>query len=102
MAKTAIGVMGRRSAMRLLVALASVPALLPLARLAHAAGESAGLWVCTNADCDPYVYDPAVGDPDNIADASHPIPPGTPFEDLPESWICPLCASPKSWFRAKG
>ena len=32
-----------------------------------------------------YVYDPAVGDPDNG------IAPGTPFEDLPEGWVCPLC-----------
>lgn len=32
-----------------------------------------------------YVYDPAKGDPDgNIA-------PGTPFEDLPADWECPLC-----------
>ena len=27
-----------------------------------------------------YVYDPAVGDPDNG------IAPGTPFEDLPDDW----------------
>lgn len=32
-----------------------------------------------------YVYDPAVGDPDNG------IEPGTAFEDLPEDWLCPLC-----------
>jgi rubredoxin len=32
-----------------------------------------------------YVYDPAVGDPDNN------IPPGTPFEKLPDTWVCPLC-----------
>jgi flavin reductase (DIM6/NTAB) family NADH-FMN oxidoreductase RutF/rubredoxin len=39
-----------------------------------------------------YVYEPAVGDPDNG------IPPGTAFEDLPESWTCPICAAPKSEF----
>lgn len=39
-----------------------------------------------------YVYDPAVGDPDAG------IAPGTPFEELPESWQCPLCAVPKSEF----
>ena len=32
-----------------------------------------------------YVYDPAVGDPDNG------IAPGTAFEDLPADWVCPLC-----------
>jgi rubredoxin len=32
-----------------------------------------------------YVYDPAEGDPDTG------IPPGTPFEDLPEDWSCPVC-----------
>lgn len=32
-----------------------------------------------------YVYDPTVGDPDNG------IQPGTAFENLPESWTCPLC-----------
>ena len=33
-----------------------------------------------------YEYDPAVGDPDNG------IEPGTPFEELPEDWVCPLCS----------
>ncbi len=32
-----------------------------------------------------YVYDPAAGDPDNS------VQPGTPFEELPENWVCPLC-----------
>lgn len=39
-----------------------------------------------------YVYDPAVGDPDNG------IAPGTKFEDIPEDWVCPLCGLPKSEF----
>jgi rubredoxin len=39
-----------------------------------------------------YVYDPAVGDPDNGIAA------GTAFEDLPEDWVCPLCAAPKEEF----
>ncbi|HEY3275330.1 MAG TPA: flavin reductase [Syntrophorhabdaceae bacterium] len=39
-----------------------------------------------------YVYDPAAGDPDNG------IAPGTAFEDLPDSWLCPLCGAPKSEF----
>ena len=39
-----------------------------------------------------YVYDPAVGDPDNG------IEPGTAFEDLPDDWVCPLCEVSKDMF----
>ena len=39
-----------------------------------------------------YIYDPAVGDPDNG------IEPGTAFEDLPEDWLCPLCGVGKVEF----
>ncbi len=39
-----------------------------------------------------YIYDPAVGDPDNG------VPPGTPFVELPESWVCPLCGAGKELF----
>lgn len=39
-----------------------------------------------------YVYDPAVGDPDNG------IAPGTAFEDLPADWVCPLCGVGKDEF----
>ncbi|MBL7129940.1 MAG: rubredoxin [Candidatus Omnitrophica bacterium] len=39
-----------------------------------------------------YVYDPAVGDPDNG------INPGTAFEALPESWVCPECGVGKDNF----
>jgi flavin reductase (DIM6/NTAB) family NADH-FMN oxidoreductase RutF/rubredoxin len=39
-----------------------------------------------------YEYDPAVGD------ESQGIPPGTPFSDLPEDWVCPICAAAKSEF----
>jgi rubredoxin len=60
------------------------------------AGHSLDKWVCRGADCDPYVYDPNGGDPDNIADPDRPIPPGVAFENFPESWICPLCGTPKS------
>ena len=56
-----------------------------------------GRWICTNRDCDPFIYDPALGDPDNI-NGEHPIPPGVAFEDLPDDWICPLCGEPKSTF----
>ena len=39
-----------------------------------------------------YVYDPAVGDPDNG------IPAGTPFEKLPDDWVCPECGVDKELF----
>ena len=39
-----------------------------------------------------YVYDPAVGDPDNG------IEQGTAFEDLPDDWVCPLCEVSKDMF----
>ena len=39
-----------------------------------------------------YIYDPEVGDPDNGVDS------GTPFEDLPDDWICPECGSQKEEF----
>ncbi len=38
-----------------------------------------------------YVYNQEKGDPNgNIA-------PGTPFEDIPEDWKCPLCNSAKDY-----
>jgi len=39
-----------------------------------------------------YVYDPEQGDPDSD------IAPGTPFEELPDDWECPVCGAPKSDF----
>ncbi|HHW42350.1 MAG TPA: High molecular weight rubredoxin [Desulfotomaculum sp.] len=39
-----------------------------------------------------YVYDPAVGDPENG------VPPGTPFEKLPGDWVCPVCGAGKEEF----
>ncbi|MEG3619574.1 rubredoxin [Magnetovibrio sp. PR-2] len=54
-------------------------------------------FICTYNECDPYIYDPVLGDPDNVA-GDYPIPPGTPFADLPEGWLCPVCGSPVSYF----
>ncbi len=39
-----------------------------------------------------YVYDPEVGDPEGG------IPAGTPFEELPDDWECPMCGAPKEEF----
>ena len=32
-----------------------------------------------------YVYDPALGDPEDD------IGPDTPFDALPDDWVCPVC-----------
>ncbi len=39
-----------------------------------------------------WVYDPAVGDPDNG------IKPGTAFAALPDDWVCPVCGVGKAQF----
>jgi len=39
-----------------------------------------------------YVYDPELGDPDGG------IKPGTPFEEIPDDWVCPVCGAAKSEF----
>ena len=39
-----------------------------------------------------YIYNPENGDPDGD------IPPGTPFNKLPDSWVCPMCGAPKDMF----
>jgi len=46
-------------------------------------------WVCTICG---YVYDPDIGDPDGG------VEPGTLFENIPGSWVCPLCGASKSEF----
>jgi rubredoxin len=48
-----------------------------------------GKWVCTICQ---YVYDPAIGDPDNG------VSPGTPFDALPDNWVCPVCGVGKEMF----
>lgn len=39
-----------------------------------------------------YIYDPEKGDPDSG------IAPGTPFEQLPDDWVCPVCGASKDQF----
>lgn len=39
-----------------------------------------------------YVYDEAVGDPDNG------VAPSTKWEDVPADWVCPLCHVGKDMF----
>ncbi len=46
-------------------------------------------YVCTICG---YVYDPEQGDPDNG------VAPGTKWEDVPDSWECPVCGAGKEDF----
>ncbi|MCX5873990.1 MAG: rubredoxin [Deltaproteobacteria bacterium] len=46
-------------------------------------------YVC---DVCSYVYDPEAGDPENG------VQPGTAFEDIPDSWLCPICGEGKAAF----
>ncbi len=39
-----------------------------------------------------HIYDPAVGDPESGIEA------GTPFETLPDDWVCPECGAMKTDF----
>ena len=56
-----------------------------------AADQSAtdGKWICKVCSM---IYDPAEGDPDSG------IPAGTPFEAIPEDWVCPICGARKASF----
>jgi rubredoxin len=47
-------------------------------------------WLCEMCG---FIYDPEEGDPDSG------IAPGTPFEDIPDDWMCPICGAEKSDFR---
>ena len=51
--------------------------------------ETKQLWVCTSCG---FVYDPDEGDPDGG------IPPGTAFDEIPDSWFCPVCGARKADF----
>ncbi len=46
-------------------------------------------WQCTAC---AYVYDPESGDPENG------VAPGTPWEKVPEDWLCPVCGVGKELF----
>jgi flavin reductase (DIM6/NTAB) family NADH-FMN oxidoreductase RutF/rubredoxin len=53
------------------------------------AGTKMAKYQCTVCE---YVYDPELGDPDGG------IEPGTPFEKIPDDWVCPVCGAAKSEF----
>ena len=39
-----------------------------------------------------YIYDPQAGDPDSG------VQPGTAFEAIPDTWVCPICGVGKDKF----
>jgi len=47
-------------------------------------------YICTVCG---YIYDPEKGDPENG------IEPGTPFEKIPNDWVCPICGVGKDRFK---
>uniref|UniRef100_A0A0E0LTS0 Rubredoxin-like domain-containing protein n=1 Tax=Oryza punctata TaxID=4537 RepID=A0A0E0LTS0_ORYPU len=51
-----------------------------------------GVYECRSCG---YRYDQAAGDP------SYPVPPGLPFEQLPDDWRCPTCGAAQSFFESK-
>ncbi len=52
--------------------------------------EKPSKYMCTVCG---YTYDPEEGDPHSG------IPPGTPFEDIPDDWSCPVCGVSKDSFK---
>jgi flavorubredoxin/rubredoxin len=56
----------------------------------QARDEAAGKYVCPVCR---YIYDPAKGDP------AGGIPPGTPFDKIPDNWVCPICRVSKKMFK---
>ncbi|MGB2926476.1 MAG: rubrerythrin family protein [Limnothrix sp.] len=46
-------------------------------------------WICKQCSM---IYDPEAGDPDSG------IAPGTPFEEIPDDWKCPICGAVKKSF----
>jgi rubredoxin len=47
------------------------------------------MWQCTVCG---YIYDPNEGDP------ASGVPPDTPFDELPDDWVCPVCGVGKDQF----
>lgn len=47
------------------------------------------LWICEECG---FIYDPTEGDLDGG------IPAGTPFAEIPDDWVCPVCGARKDDF----
>lgn len=51
--------------------------------------ESLQKYVC---DACGWIYDPEIGDPESG------VPAGTPFDEIPDDWVCPECGVSKDMF----
>ena len=58
-------------------------------KTAHVNRKDMSRYVCITCG---WVYDPEEGDPESG------IPAGTPFDDIPEEWLCPACGVGKDMF----
>jgi rubredoxin len=68
----------------------NLPSGAPITCARVAAGtETQQVWMCTSCG---FIYDPGEGDPDGG------IPPGTAFDDIPDTWFCPVCGARKADF----
>ena len=63
------------------------PGALPSRRVSAVTQQAQ--WICESCG---YVYDPVEGDPDGG------VPAGTPFEEIPDDWFCPVCGARKKDF----
>jgi len=63
--------------------------LRPPGTLAAMSTQTLQRWICESCG---YIYDPEDGDPDGG------IPQGTAFEDIPDTWFCPVCGARKRDF----
>jgi rubredoxin len=59
------------------------------AALSCAPMSEAQQWICESCG---FIYDPEEGDPDGG------VPAGTPFEEIPDDWFCPVCGARKRDF----
>ncbi|MCX7703328.1 MAG: flavin reductase [Planctomycetota bacterium] len=65
------------------------PKAAPTYRPEEQKAKKMGRYVCGICG---WIYDPEVGDPQGN------IPPGVPFEKLPDDWTCPVCNASKDQF----
>jgi flavin reductase (DIM6/NTAB) family NADH-FMN oxidoreductase RutF/rubredoxin len=70
----------------------NAPTYIANEKLIRHSEETLAAYYCTACG---YVYDPLLGDP------KQGIAAGTPFENLPDAWVCPVCGSEKSDFAKK-
>lgn len=54
--------------------------------------DASEMYQCQTTNCG-YIYNPDKGD------RKGKVPAGTKFEDLPDTWKCPVCGATKKCFR---